>query len=246
MFKRSLLKCITILFFTVFIHNVAFSCICAVNVSTPFCHHVTATNNNVLLVKVLQRPVNTYYMEVEVIESISSNISEDTILVAGSNGIDCNAQLVNFNNGDSLIVALTPNIVSSWYPLFACGIHSLVYENGLVKGAISDSISVMPYSDFKQNIFSCFNSTLDSEDLNQALTFELYPNPTKAVLNVESEYSIRGYEVFNSTGQLLAIESLENELEVLKINTDHFQAGIHYIMLRTSKGIITRKFLKVF
>lgn len=243
MLKRSLFKSFSILFFSVFFQNLAFSCICDTNV--PFCNHVTV-DNQIILVEVLQNPVNTYDMEVKVIESLHTPFLDDTIIVAGQNGWNCNEQLGQFSINDTLVLALgsIPTSTGSWNLLY-CGYHYLRYGSGMVTGKISYSVSQMPYSQFKQDIPTCINGTLSTEKLNNELELNLFPNPTSNGLSVESNQAIIGYEVFNSMGQRLSIEKFEVEHPSIQINTNLFKDGVHWLMLRTSKGIITRKFLKV-
>jgi len=244
MLKRSLLTFITIFSISIFIPKVAFSCICGgVNANAPFCTHVTL-DDNVLLVEVLQIPVNTYYMEVKLIESLNPPFTEDTLLIAGTFGFDCLASLSSFQNNDTLILALYSAVQPyNFWPLDGCGRHSLRYENGIVTGAISDSISTMPYQQFKQNIFGCFSGTVSTENLIPAPKLNLYPNPSTAILNAESDHLIIDYEVFNSLGQTL-FQAKPELTHSVKINTDQLDVGVYYLRIRTSKGIITRKFFK--
>lgn len=241
MLKRSLFKGLSILFFTVFFQNLAFSCIC--DITVPLCDHASI-DNEFVLVEVLQEPYTTNDMQVKIIETLHTPFPKDTILIFGSNGANCNESLNSYSPGDTLVLALYFEHNGYW-SLSHCGEHSLLYDNGDVIGNITSTISVMPYQQLKQNMFSCFNGTVASEQVNPRLELNLYPNPTTAVLNVDGEHSILEYEVFNSVGQQIAFKALENNRPSIQINTESFDDGIYCLRLRTSKGIITRKFLKV-
>ncbi|MGG1920852.1 T9SS type A sorting domain-containing protein [Chryseobacterium sp. NRRL B-14798] len=68
--------------------------------------------------------------------------------------------------------------------------------------------------------------------------FKIYPNPTKDILNIETNNKILKVEVFNLSGQLI-ITTKES-----KIDISAFLPGIYILNVKTESKIITEKFVK--
>jgi len=73
-------------------------------------------------------------------------------------------------------------------------------------------------------------------DANQ---FQVYPNPAKDMLNIQSDYHINSYIVMNNAGQLVSSKDIESNN--FQINVSQYERGIYFIKLITDEGTILRK-----
>jgi hypothetical protein len=74
---------------------------------------------------------------------------------------------------------------------------------------------------------------------NDSDMFRVYPNPSSAVINIESSIEINGIQIFNNAGQLVIDKSVN--VNQYQINVSQFEKGIYYIKLETAEGKMLRK-----
>lgn len=93
--------------------------------------------------------------------------------------------------------------------------------------------------DFNQN-------TLDTGTFSNKVNVNLYPNPTKSILNItipsELKTSNNSYTIYNSLGQ--TINSNQMSDSDLSINTSEFSNGIYFIKLNFENSSKTLRFIK--
>ncbi len=70
----------------------------------------------------------------------------------------------------------------------------------------------------------------------------LYPVPAGAKLNVETTLSMEKIHVYNAAGQKLSIHEVSGTKA--EIATDMLPAGVYFLEIHTSEGVINRKFSK--
>jgi hypothetical protein len=78
---------------------------------------------------------------------------------------------------------------------------------------------------------------IKEHDANIAV--DIYPNPTKDVLNISSPETIKSVKIFNAFGRLVADEVVGYNM--VKINTSEFTPGMYFIQIDTEAGYVTRK-----
>ncbi|MBI3519049.1 MAG: T9SS type A sorting domain-containing protein [Bacteroidetes bacterium] len=73
--------------------------------------------------------------------------------------------------------------------------------------------------------------------------FSVYPNPTKGVLNVNSEDELLEMEVFNVQGQLMKHKDCQSFSDSMDLS--EFEAGIYFLKCRMAKKTVTQKLMKL-
>ena len=198
------------------------------------------------MIRAVVKSQNHPEMIVDVLENLHREIDEVELLVRGGSDGDCGENLTQFSVNDTLILALEswPIMGDSTMFLHVCGLRFLRYENGLVLGQITETLTSQPLEEFKNNILTCGDSTVSSDDISSE-DLKIFPNPVSDILQIESiDQPILKVEVFNSKGQVLIQESIK-DVHAIPIKTDSLEKGIYFLKIQTPKGILTRKFLKV-
>jgi len=231
-----------ILFFSLTFQSFAIACSCF-PYEPVFCR-IAHTGHNIVRATVISHP-DFNLMEIKIIEDINNEITEDTVMVLGQDGLNCGESLNQFLIQDTLILALryvTFNGTDYWYLEGFCGLHFLRYKDGMVTGQITDTLTEQPLQDFKDNLFTCLDMQLPTEDiLSKKENLNVFPNPVTSTLHIETNLkNILEIDIFNAGGQLI----IKKQNEFSEINTNDLNKGIYFIRVKTSKGILTRKFLK--
>lgn len=101
-------------------------------------------------------------------------------------------------------------------------------------GQVEDySVAILATAPISPSIANSSNEILS--------TITLYPNPTKELLNIESNYPVKlNYSVFNYLGQVVQAGNMENN----SINVSNLNAGIYILELNDGQKSITKKFIK--
>lgn len=90
------------------------------------------------------------------------------------------------------------------------------------------------------NEFVTHIQTLNTQEVNSAIKINIYPNPVKHYLNIQTNDKIMSIEIFDLNGRILQnIISSET-----KINVSNLKKGIYIIKINTSKGSTTQKIIK--
>jgi chitodextrinase len=106
-----------------------------------------------------------------------------------------------------------------------------------------ETLSYGQVEDYSVNIVTGATfSNLTEIHLNEILTtISLYPNPTREVLNVETNSaSTLNYSVINYLGQVIKTGKIENNL----INVSHLNSGIYILEVNDGQKSVTKKFIK--
>ena len=85
-----------------------------------------------------------------------------------------------------------------------------------------------------------------SEDINEAIGIDVYPNPASQVvfadisLEASSDVTV---QVVDVTGKLMLTQNFSNvQSDKLQINIDALADGIYVMNVRTDEGVNTQKF----
>jgi Secretion system C-terminal sorting domain len=235
-----------IVLFTIAIQNLSNACSCW-PYEPVFCRIVDEWHHVVRAV-VTSHP-DYYLMKVQLLENINKEITEDTIIIYGQDGLSCGESTDQFNINDTLILAVVEWEIDGaiyWYLEGFCGLHFLRYENEMVMGQITDTLTIQPIQDFRDNLFDCLAMPLPIKEIEGSKSeLSIFPNPVLEKLQISTiENLISGYDLYDSNGQLIISEVLNQSVEKHDINADDLRTGIYYIRIKTSKGVLARKFIK--
>jgi hypothetical protein len=221
---------------------------CDCGYESVFCRNVYEAHNIIMAV-VTDKLEDIRIMEVQLLENIYKEISEETITIYGQDGGNCGEDLYQFSVNDTLILAIYESEYNDsiyWHLEGLCGLHFLRYENGMVKGQITDSITSQPIQSFRDNLFNCLDMVISVDDVEQsAIEYRLFPNPVIDVFQIIAEQSIiYSYEIYSSNGQKILSKNTGQTSEKVDIDSSGLGNGIYYIKVITSEGILTQKFFK--
>ena len=89
-----------------------------------------------------------------------------------------------------------------------------------------------------RNLVANFVSTESIDELTAS--FRLYPNPANDKLNIVTETEIEEVVVYDAFGrQQLAVSCQQSAISVSGLN-----AGVYFVMIKTSEGVVTKRFVK--
>ena len=234
-------------FLIVGFQNLGIACHCGYY-EPVFCRIANEGHN--IIRAVVSDSIISSVMEVKIIENINKEISTDTILIYGQDGWSCGESLNQFSLNDTLILAVVEweiNGQEFWYLEGFCGIHFLRYENGNVMGQITDSLIIQPLQIFKDNLFSCLDMEVPIEDIeNLENQLSVFPNPIQNTFQISiTQNQINGYEIYNSNGQRIKHRVFYQKINNVHVKSEGFINGVYYIRITTSKGVLTKKVLKI-
>mgnify|MGYP001794783290 CR=1 FL=1 len=89
------------------------------------------------------------------------------------------------------------------------------------------------------------SETVSSQDLTER-DVQVFPNPAMDQLNIQIDVNLEqvlSFELYNAAGQVLAIEAKPNSTASHVIDTSNFSAGLYWLKIRTSDGVLTKKVL---
>ena len=91
------------------------------------------------------------------------------------------------------------------------------------------------------------SSTVEATVINStgigenAIDINVYPNPTKQVVNIEAE-GIRNVRVSDMLGQVLIEKNTSGDSVQIDLST--YAAGQYFLQVYTTNGMVTRKIVK--
>ena len=204
----------------------------------PFCA-VTSEFSTVSLVRIIDVPED-YLMYVEVIEEINLELTKDTVLVVGQDGLNCGENLTQFTIGDSLIVNLVFVNNDSFfygadYVLDGCNINYLRYQNGQVAG---DS-----YTTFVENFQDCIDTVLSDDPTEVDNTLDLYPTIVNDRLHLSSKLApIETVHIYSASGKLVLEQEFHQKQFDLSLN--HLLTGIYFVRIKIGDSWLVRKVVR--
>ncbi|MDP2685858.1 MAG: T9SS type A sorting domain-containing protein [Aequorivita sp.] len=72
-----------------------------------------------------------------------------------------------------------------------------------------------------------------------AVDFKIFPNPASDYLNIQTKASEYNFSIYNSLGQVMNANSVENRIDISNLSN-----GIYFIKIETESGSATKKFIK--
>ena len=163
----------------------------------------------------------SYYYKVEdgtyYSEGLTVNIGTAPTSAAQTTSIATNANLTNTSYLQGESVFTVPS-TGTYYLGFQCNSAANMYNLYLDDINITDVTGI--------------NETSYSANVN------VFPNPTKNILNISSTENISVVKIINVFGQLVYSNNINSNHTV--INTSGFAEGIYYIQMQTAKGTVTK------
>ncbi len=249
--KDILLKSIFIILSIVTIQKSAIACACCLD-GLFFCNSI---NEDLYIVRAVVNSNPTVgiieTMEITILDNIHQEVSQDTILVTGGNSMmTCGQSLKIFSPQDTLILALSHNPkVRKDYWFLTTGKYYLPYENGMVSGQISHSVTRQTLQKFKENLFSCIRE-VPMYNFKDEQNLSLFPSTTDKGLELSTEDClITGYYLYDSNQKRIAfktfnptVKNIEVNLKVFGGKLDFLKEGMPFLRVTTDKGEITWRF----
>jgi hypothetical protein len=123
-----------------------------------------------------------------------------------------------------------------------------VYRDGEVIDLTATFDPNMPNTDvFAENglsaIISLKAGVTAINDLTAELTVNLFPNPAKDFVNIETNFEIRNLKVVNYVGQVVFDQEIDQVN--FQINTSNFGPGMYFVQIQTTDGVVVTKRLTV-
>ena len=75
-------------------------------------------------------------------------------------------------------------------------------------------------------------SGLSTDDFN-ALSFNVYPNPTTGIINVETTEQLSAYTIYDATGRMVRERMFDSSNQ---INLENTSNGVYFIRIVTVEG----------
>jgi len=122
-------------------------------------------------------------------------------------------------------VVVAASVATAFGHQFACG--PVVAENN--------------YGEMEDYTVNIQNDTLAASNITTGININLYPNPVKDLLNINSKEEIIGYEIYDMTGR--KIKTLKNSA-INNIDVSKLSNGQYIIKIETMKGFTQQKFIK--
>jgi hypothetical protein len=88
-----------------------------------------------------------------------------------------------------------------------------------------------------------YNSTLSVDSFENNISVDIYPNPVKNELFINTQLNLKSVEIYDVTGkQILRLDDIENDKS---INLSSLKKGIYLVKLKTPSGDFqTKKIIK--
>lgn len=168
----------------------------------------------------------------------SMALQEDgKILIAGDfttyNGIPAN-RIAKLNSDGSLDTSFNSGT----------GFNNVVRNIILqADGKILASGDFTSYNGIGKNRILRLNNTvsLSTVDISKNKQIVIYPNPVKNILNIKTDESISGYEIYSLDGRKL---TTENNVNNFKVDVSHLTKGDYLIKIKSKGKEQTAKFIK--
>ena len=170
------------------------------------------------------------YIDANDVPIVSVHASDDGTVPYYCDHAMSNPLILKVCGSGTIHSALDPlNVYNALYT-FPSGDHAIPVVE-------MDNITVPFISDFLYTTLDCFEAT----DLNEdELTFELYPNPTRNILNAVVSDQVLDVQGHNMLGVRFALSIDSNG----KIDVSSLSSGLYCLELKTKDKTIVTKFVK--
>lgn len=162
-----------------------------------------------------------------------------------------NVKFSNWNNGTGEANALELSMTNAnfltnpnpgtWYsidvPFSAFTPVNGSSRNDLVQFIITSDLGTVYYD----NLYLHKNTVLSNAEFVKN-SLKMYPNPSKDVLNISSEFTIETISIYNTLGQLVSTQKAGNNSET--INVSSLPNGVYILSAQVGTEVIRKQFIK--
>lgn len=110
-------------------------------------------------------------------------------------------------------------------------------RNDLVQFIITSDLGTVYYD----NLYFHKNTVLGTNDFEK-LSFKMYPNPSKNILNISSEKNIENIRIYNTLGQI--VNQQVNNTNQAEINVSNLANGVYILTAQVGTEIVRKQFIK--
>ncbi len=90
-----------------------------------------------------------------------------------------------------------------------------------------------------------FYGLVSDDEMNINHLFNVYPNPTRDILNINTDYASGNYKVTNLLGEVVLSGNLEMVNGTLPVNVSELAEGTYNFTIENGNNITTKQFVKV-
>lgn len=93
---------------------------------------------------------------------------------------------------------------------------------------------------------TAYNCTASLEDQLLASGLEIYPNPTRGILQIRnnSDQTLESYEIYDISGRQILEGEFDDDLSTKEFNTSSLASGVYFIKVNSNVASAAKQFLK--
>lgn len=242
-----------ILFFSflVTLNFTSTACTCGIPYE-PFCtaiSRIVDSGWSINLIKAKIISFEEYDMYVTVEENILGEITADTIKVIGQDGVNCNQWLLDFTEGQQLILRVDMYSNEN-YGLSGCSHYFLFYDeiNNIVSGPIRGEQSEnVHYEDFIEFLPECMDFPVSLKIVSKLKALKIFPNPANDQIRInnfeigKASYTI---SILNTAGTVVKTITHKDNGH-LHIPVGYLPKGIYFVRIVHQENSITKRLLLI-
>lgn len=90
------------------------------------------------------------------------------------------------------------------------------------------------------------NCSLNTDSFDLTSNFELFPNPTQNILNINSSpfALINSIKIYNNIRQLVFTKTNDTKDDIIKLDVSLLNPGVYLTLIESDKGLFNKKFIK--
>lgn len=168
-----------------------------------------------------------------------------------TNQFDVNSLQI-LNSSSPMTARVTGNIVEFIFQNI--NLHSGGHGNILIKIKTKNTLTEGDMVSKKADIYFDYNlpvetlpentifQALNNPDINHDASIKIYPNPTKANVNINCDNNIRSIQLYDAQGRLLQTNVINENQATIDISSK--SGGIYFLKITSDKGIGVQKIIK--
>lgn len=245
---RFITQLVTLIMFLFSVPTALFGCSCGGPSNGDLCENIDTSFHHVALLKLVDS-IDYNLRKAIVIDNLNPGrgFTNDTIIIVGADGANCNEELYFFALGDTFLMALNPaffapDTIEEYYDLGGCNRMFADLENDTLR--FFSPNRWIDYDDFRLDALSCFeqNGVINTrEQVLDAAAVDLFPNPAfDRISSSAPDLDILQIDLFDLSGRRVnSITSTNTSIDISDLSPNVYLARI-----TTNQGIITKRFVK--